>query len=255
MRTALVVAHPGHELRTFGWYETARPSLFVLTGGDGGCGDDQSRLLFSRALAAEVGAPTGALFGRFRDREVYAAILARDAAPFVAWADALATELIALEPELVVVDSWQMYNVSHDLLHVLARLAVEQAIRRLGRPIRVAEYDPAPAASGAALPRGGDASRIELDDAAFSRKQAAALRFDGLAGEVSAVLGVEGLEAQRTELHRNSLDFACLMPSPGLVPPYERFGAKRVAAGRYRECILWAEHLEPIVRTILGPRL
>lgn len=32
-RAALVVAHPGHELRVYGWLEQARPRVFVLTDG------------------------------------------------------------------------------------------------------------------------------------------------------------------------------------------------------------------------------
>ncbi|HEX8245140.1 MAG TPA: hypothetical protein VF541_16635, partial [Longimicrobium sp.] len=32
---ALVVAHPGHELRVYGWMERARPLVFVLTDGSG----------------------------------------------------------------------------------------------------------------------------------------------------------------------------------------------------------------------------
>ena len=32
-RTALFVAHPGHELRIYGWLERARPQVHVLTDG------------------------------------------------------------------------------------------------------------------------------------------------------------------------------------------------------------------------------
>jgi hypothetical protein len=80
---ALVVAHPGHEVRVSGWYELARPRLFVLT--EGSRSGDQGRLLCAQSFANQNGAKLGSLFGRFRDREIYAAILAGDQTPFIRW--------------------------------------------------------------------------------------------------------------------------------------------------------------------------
>lgn len=68
--------------------------------------------------------------------------------------------------------------------------------------------------------------------------------------ELAEVLAVEGVDAQRTEIYRDPVDLDALVPPPDLVPPYERFGAQRVAAGIYRECILWSAHVRPIVDAI-----
>src|SRR3981081_1153421 len=110
---ALVVAHPGHELRVFGWYELARPRLFVLT--EGSRSGNQGRLLCAQSFANQTGAKLGSLFGRFRDHECCAAILAGDQMPLIRWTADLTDALVALAPALVVTDSWQMYNVGHDL--------------------------------------------------------------------------------------------------------------------------------------------
>jgi hypothetical protein len=250
--SVLIVAHPGHEVRAFGWYERTRPSLFILTAGSRS--GNEGRLWFSARLAARIGAETGGLLGCFRDRQVYDALLARDPTPFLEWSNALAQALVALDPHLVVVDSWQMYNVSHDLVHVMARVAVDHAAKRLGRPIGVVEYDPVPRLLGAALPQGMEAFRIELDDAAFARKRTAAMDCRDLHEELTEVLAVEGVDAQRTEIYRDPVDLDALVPPPDLVPPYERFGAQRVAAGIYRDCILWSEHVRPIVDAIRSIR-
>src|SRR5262245_39398749 len=84
-RAALVVAHPGHELRIHHWLERARPLVFVLTDGSGR--NESSRLASTSATLERVGATSGQLYGRFSDRELYRAILAGEADRFVALAD------------------------------------------------------------------------------------------------------------------------------------------------------------------------
>ena len=248
-RCALVVAHPGHEVRTFGWYERARPTLFVLTAGTRAGAEE--RIWFSRRIADKLGAPVGELFGSFHDRAIYEAVLGRRSALFAEWVGALANALAALEPELVVSDGWQMYNLSHDLVHVMARVAVAQAARRLGRAIQLLEYDTVPRQLGAELPVGAEVLRVELDDAALARKHAVAVDYPDLRSELAEVLSLEGLDAQRTEIYRAPLDLESLLLSPRATPPYERFGAERVAAGVYRECIRWSTHVRPIAQALL----
>src|SRR6266699_30347 len=50
-RAALVIAHPGHELRVHAWVELAQPLAFVLTDGSGHTG--QSRLASTSRLVDE----------------------------------------------------------------------------------------------------------------------------------------------------------------------------------------------------------
>jgi len=69
---ALVIAHPGHELRVHGWLEKARPLVFVLTDGSGRSG--LPRLNSTRKVLLDAGAKTGPIFGRFTDAETYASI-------------------------------------------------------------------------------------------------------------------------------------------------------------------------------------
>src|SRR5262245_66068555 len=91
-RAALIIAHPGHELRVHGWLERARPLVFVLTDGSGHTG--RSRLASTSELLRGTGARPGGIYGRFADREVYAAILTRDVRRLTALADEPADELV-----------------------------------------------------------------------------------------------------------------------------------------------------------------
>jgi hypothetical protein len=249
IRSALIIAHPGHELRVFGWYEQARPTTFVLTSGSRN--GDNGRTSLSRDLACQTRSSIGSLFGRYLDRQIYEAILEREVSLFADWASELTDALVDLGPELVVVDGWQFYNVAHDLAHLMARLAVEHAGRQLGRNIELVEFDVAPRSLGEMPPEGPEAFRVELDDVAFSRKQTHANRPE-IREEFMNVVALEGLPAQQTEVFRKPLELDTIMSSAPTVPLYERFGEERVAAGIYRECIRWHDHVRPVVDAIRG---
>jgi hypothetical protein len=98
-------------------------------------------------------------------------------------------------------------------------------------------------------PEGTEAFRVELDDVAFRRKQAEANRPE-IRGEFMDVVALEGLPAQQTEVFRKPLELNTIMSSAPKVPLYERFGAQRVAAGIYRECIRWHDHVRPVMDAI-----
>src|SRR5438876_6336532 len=68
-RAALVIAHPGHELRVHAWVELAQPLAFVLTDGSGHTG--QSRLASTSRLLDQTGASSGGIYGRLTDRALY----------------------------------------------------------------------------------------------------------------------------------------------------------------------------------------
>ena len=232
----------------FGWLERARPHLFVLTAGSRN--GDRGRLAYTELLAQQAGICLGPLFGSFLDREVYEAFLTHDAALFSRWTADLTDALAALDPSLVVMDSWQMYNPCHDIVHVMARVAVGRATQRLGHSVDVVEYEVVPPQLAAPRIWGREAFRIELDDNCVARKQSAALDYPDLRGEVMQLLALRDSDASRTEIYRHPVDLDALAPPDGVEPPYERHGAERIAAGTYRECIRWNDHVRPVVEAI-----
>jgi hypothetical protein len=90
-RTLLVVAHPGHELRLFGWMCEARPELVVLTDGSGSIG--QPRVESSHRVLDASGAVETGLFGLHSDQDYYTALLNGDNAFFLRMETALMTVL------------------------------------------------------------------------------------------------------------------------------------------------------------------
>ena len=102
-KAALVLAHPGHELRCYHWFEQARPLVYVLTDGSGHHGT--SRLGSTTTLLRAVGATRGSIYGRFPDRVLYQALLGQDDALLQALASELAEGLLRAEIDYVVADN------------------------------------------------------------------------------------------------------------------------------------------------------
>ncbi|HYH46807.1 MAG TPA: hypothetical protein VEG34_14070 [Thermoanaerobaculia bacterium] len=246
-RAALVIAHPGHELRVHGWLEQARPLVCILTDGSGGAGS--SRLDSTRRVLAAAGAVPGPVFGRFTDRELYADLLAGEAGRFVALAAEVAAALEQAGVDLVAGDAAEGFNTGHDL----CRLVINAAALRLagsGRPLANLELllDDHPDLCPDELR--GEALRLDLDDEALARKLAVARGYPEIASEVESALARFGEAPFRTEILRPvryGLDLAPLFADP---PFYETYGEQQVAAGRYSHVIRLRQHVAPIAAAL-----
>jgi hypothetical protein len=241
-RAALVVAHPGHELRVHGWLERVRPRVFVLT--DGGGAGGISRVHATARVLADAGADAGGVFGRLSDRAVYTAMLDGDLGLFCGLADELAVALA--DVDYVVGDAAEGYNPAHDV----CRLLIDAAVARAGR---VSGHAPGNFAfpltggprEGMAPGRGG--VELWLDDDALGRKLAAARGYRDLAGELRGTLDAVGEEAFRLEAFAP----AGAPPLAGAETPYyERHGARRVAEGVYARVLRLREHVLPIAKAL-----
>jgi len=243
--SALIVAHPGHELRLHGWLEQVRPLVFVLTDGSGST--RESRLTGTERVITAAGARRGPVFGRFADRQWYDAILRRDCGLFTTLADEIASALVREKVVAVVADAEEGYNSGHDLCRAIADSAVLLASRVSRRDISSFDFllvgHPE---STDGLPSVG----LRLDEAALHRKLSAAREYSEMSLEVDSALRRFGLEAFRIERLRQ-------------VPPggrsrqfdegiffYERFGETQVAAGLYTEVIRAREHVIPLVEAL-----
>ena len=245
VRPALVVAHPGHELRLHGWLELARPRVLVLTDGSGASG--RSRLASTTRLLAAAGTAPGAVYGRLTDRELYAAILARDAALALGLVEELAATLVREGVDYVVTDALEGYNPAHDLCHVLVGAAVATAARA-GR--QVAHFDFPLAGPPDARGNGKAPVAFRLDDAALARKLAAARDYVGLGDEVRAALTAHGVEGFLVECLRPLAPGPFRARPPADPPFYERYGEAQVAAGVFSTAIRRARHVAPIEHAI-----
>ncbi len=239
----LVVGHPGHELRVYGWLMTARPVVHVLTDGSGS--DGKPRIDSTTALLDGVGASCGSIYGRMSDREIYSAILAGDHARFVALAEELSAALVRDDVDLVAGDAAEGFNPSHDVCRYVINAAVRLASAACGRTIRCYAFplDSAPDCHDVVH---GHTLQVDLDDAMLDRKLQAARAYAELRGEVESALQRFGTEPFRTE---------CLLSvdlsdpygwEADRIPFYETYGAQRVASGAYAHIVTFREHVKPL---------
>lgn len=246
--SALVIAHPGHELRIYGWLERERPDVFILTDGSGHGG--ASRVPSSARVLDRAGARPGSIFGRFSDRELYRLLLGGEVEVFNRLALELAGALAELGVAQVASDALEGYNPSHDLCRVVTDAAAAIASRRTGQSIAVYDFplEAPPDQSPESLHPG--AFRIELEGRELERKLEAARGYPEMAFEVERNLGTHGAGAFAIECLRPvepDTDLESLFPKP---PYYERYGERQVAEGHYESVLRFREHFLPVARAL-----
>jgi hypothetical protein len=238
---ALVIAHPGHELRVHGWLEWARPTVFVLTDGSGH--GSNGRLASSTRLIQRSGGRTGSVCGRFTDRELYDTILEGRMSVLTGLVTELADAFVAGHFEYVVADAAEGYNPGHDVCRYLVDAAVRTARPRLPATFKSFEMDLAAAPAASTADR---SVHLDLDESALERKIGAAREYVEMAEEVDAALNQWGAAAFRHEcLRETPLDGDDQEPAE--IPPfYERHGERRQAEGTYDQVIRYREHIRPL---------
>lgn len=250
-KTALVLAHPGHELRCFHWFERARPAVYVLTDGSGHHG--VSRLGSTTRLLEAVGATQGSIYGRFPDRVLYQALLGQDDSLFQALVDELAEGLLSAGVDYVVADNADAYNPSHDVCRLLTNAAVARVNQRRAEPLRSYEFSLVGAPDACPADLREQAVWIRLDDAALERKLRAAHGYPELAGEVAAALAEAGRDAFRTECLRPVTTSLPVEVTAG-VPYYEQYGEQRVKGRTYQE-VVRRSHVAHVAQALGLPAL
>jgi len=113
---ALVMAHPGHELKVFGWLSECKPRTHILTDGSGG---GPSRLHSTAKLLHRTGVVPGEVFGPVSDADMYRAILEQRIPLFLEVVDGLAASFIEHDTDLVAGDAVEGFNPTHDLCRAL----------------------------------------------------------------------------------------------------------------------------------------
>jgi hypothetical protein len=241
---ALIVGHPGHELRVHGWMEQARPLTFVLTDGSGS--RNEARIESTTCLLQQIGARRGSVYGRFTDRQIYDALLREDHVLFLGLAVEIGRELREAGIRAVVCDAREGYNPSHDACRLLAWTAA--AVGGVS-PCSCFDFPLVGPPNLCPDPLRARAIWLNLDEEALHRKVAAACGYPELAAEVEKALSTLGPRAFQVE---------CLRPAVELdpehdrveIPFYESYGEKQVAAGIYQQVIRYREHLAPLAAAL-----
>lgn len=262
--SAVVVAHPGHEVRIHGWLERERPHVFILTDGSGHAG--QPRIASTDRYLKKFGMRPARIYGRLTDREVYEAVLRRDFDLFVKLSEELAEALVADGVDCVVGDASEGYNTTHDICRLIIDTAVELTRRACGRAVASYDYPVVKRPDHCPEHLRTQAIWVHLDEVSFHRKLAAAFEFyPQLAKETQQALAGSGHASTIEHFKLNDDEHAatalsgldmfrveCLRPISGAppfegdAPFYEQRGESKVADGLYRQVIRYREHIVPL---------
>lgn len=241
---ALVIGHPGHELRVYRFMELYQPIVFVLTDGSGSKG--QTRLERTRQIIRNTGSKEGAVLGRFSDKEIYDLILNKKQIIFYELARELAAAFNHHNINAVVGDSNEGFSPTHDLCNYLIKAAARIYGRQKNRDPEIFEFYLESSPTAFPEDKQHDLLTIPLDEQAFERKYQAALGYPELAFELNRFIGRFGKKPFQTEfLWQVSTDFKpCGWKNP--IPEYESSGRKRVDEGVYDAAITYEEHMLPL---------
>jgi hypothetical protein len=245
---ALVIAHPGHELRIHHWLEQAKPYVFILTDGSGH--STASRLPSTTQVLNKIQAKPAAIYGHFTDRQIYQMLLDHQSDGFIQMVQNLAHAFVDYQIDYVVGDAYEGYNPTHDLCRMLINAAIAQS----QRPIHNFEFPLTGLPSVCPQPLQAQAIWLHLDPAALTRKRLAAEAYPELQQELHQALQAWGLEAFQTECLRPGMtqDWEALLEN---LPFYERYGEQQVAEGYYDQVIRYREHLYPLAKILGAHRL
>lgn len=247
-KAALIIAHPGHELRVHHWMEIARPLVLVLTDGSGHF--DAGRLDRTAEVLAGAGAcPAATFFGKMADRDLYRAILAGETETFRELVDEIAAVLADEAVDYVAADAVEGFNPGHDVCRLLVNAALARLHERNGRDLPNLEF-PLEAAALRRETAGRGEIELHLDAGAFDRKFGAVNNYPELTEEADRLRAAHGLTSfgvERLTRVEYQLDISQCSEQP---PAYERWGEERVKSGYYKTVLRFKEHVEPLSRQL-----
>lgn len=247
MRTALVVAHPAHELQVLGWIFKTQPTVHVLTDGSGRNGS--SRLHRTRQILEQTGSNCGSIFGELSDQTLYKRTLAVDVDYFESLTDQLAQSFVRDRIERVMGDAEEGCIMAHDLWRGIRLAAIDRAEQILGRDIESWDFN-----LDAPLPSNGLAmTTIQLDQQAFEEKMSIARQYEEVRPFVDAAIENAGLESHQVEQFRFVDPMSPIDTHGGSLRTYELHGKAQVDQGVYPEAIGLQKHLLAIFRHVGAP--
>ena len=241
---ALIIGHPGHELRVHGFVSRLRPRVYVFTDGSGY--DNQSRIDSTIRLIRDSGAVCGSAMGEFSDRVFYDLILSADLDVFKKLVENIAKDLVRHQINLVFGDAIEGFSPTHDLCRYLINAAVSVA-EKLSQT-KISNYDFLLEGHPADCPPEirNQAIWLELNKAELDGKINAGLNYLELTSEVEEALMRLGRSAFKSECLRPVLDPEKLEDWPTEKPYYEVYGEKKVEDGQYDQEITFKDHLKRI---------
>lgn len=253
-KSALIIGHPGHELRAFKFLKDAKPDVYILTDGSGQNND--SRLYQSIKLIESVGATYKNTFTAFSDKELYALILSGDLEKIKQIKKELLTLVKEKKYDEIYGDALEGFNPTHDICrYIINGIVAELEKSNPSHPILTYDFvlDKAPGMLSQKTQQ--DYLFFDLSKQELEMKLKAGLNYPELKLEIEKAIEHFGVSAFSKETYSRITDLNQISNWQTPVPYYEEIGRKRVATGAYKTCIEFEKHIKPLAEVCLATTL
>jgi hypothetical protein len=249
--TALIIGHPGHELRAYAFIKKYKPDVFILTDGSGS--HKASRLDQSIKLLDSLGAKFQDTIKIFSDIELYNIILEQELSKISSYKNNLKDIIIENNYDLVVGDALEGFNPTHDICRYLINGIVSDILAD-NNSKTILNYDFVLDSAPNNIPIDDNIGglSLKLSDEEYQEKLNAAMNYPELKYEVETAIEKYGKEVFLWESFGMVLDINQISNWGSLKPYYEIFGENRVKKGLYSQLITFEKHIKPIAKLCLG---
>jgi hypothetical protein len=247
--SALIIGHPGHELRAFKILKDLKPDVYILTDGSGQNND--SRLHQSIKLIESLGATYKYSFIPFPDKEIYNIILSGDLDKIKQIKKQLLISVKENNYSEIYGDALEGFNPTHDICrYIINGIVAEMEKDNPQKPILNYDFllDKIPDMSS----QKKNNLSFELSPTELEMKIKAALDYPELKAEVEMAIERFGVSSFSWELYSRITDLNQISNWKNPFPYYEEIGRKRVASGAYKNCIEFEKHIKPIAEICLA---
>ncbi|OXG03077.1 hypothetical protein BC749_1011137 [Flavobacterium araucananum] len=250
-KTALIIGHPGHELRAYTYIKKYKPDVFILTDGSGS--SNASRIHQSIKLLDSIGAKFQDSIKVFTDKELYNIVLEQDLSEISIYMDSLKNIIIKNNYDVIVGDALEGFNPTHDICRYLIN-GILSAISSDDSSKAILNYDFVldSAPNNISIDDNAGGLSLRLSDEEFYMKMEAAMNYPELKYEVETAVNKYGKEVFLWESFGKVSDLNQISNWNTSKPYYEQFGEKRVKEGAYSTVITFEKHIKPIAELCLG---
>lgn len=235
--TALIMAHPGHELRVFKFLSEYKPRVYLMTDGSGS--KQASRVDSTLKILQASGATVAIDIAHVPDKQIYQELMTLSVERHVHWMISVLNELKLHQIDFIIGDACEGFSPTHDL----CRYSINMIASEINNSWPIKNYDFL--LDSILYNDNQDDISLVLNVGEFDAKQTAAYDYQELGLELNNAIQKYGNEPFKKEIIRKVVNDEPKIKWNSTYPYYEQFGREQIAKGLYRELITFNDHVLP----------
>jgi hypothetical protein len=250
-KSALIIGHPGHELRAFKFLKDSKPDVYILTDGSGQ--NNESRLYQSIKLIESLGATYKNTFTPFTDKELYNIILSGEIDKIKHVKEELLILIKENNYDEIYGDALEGFNPTHDICrYIINGIVAELEKSNPSKSILNYDFVLDKAPDIVSQKEQEHNLSFELSPLELEMKIKAGLNYPELKTEIEMAIERFGVSSFSWESYCRITDLNQIINWKNSLPYYEEIGRQRVASGAYKTCIEFEKHIRPIAEICLA---